>query len=593
MIKLKTLTIKNFMSVGAATQVVKLDQPGLTLVLGNNLDLGGEGSRNGTGKTTIINALSFCLFGDAITNIKRDNLINKTNQKAMNVTCEFEVHGRSYKIDRGRKPNYFRFFVDDEVVNEKDTDEAQGENRLTQDEINRVFGMSHALFKNIVALNTYNQPFLAMKPTEQREIIEELLGITQLSNKADRLKEQIRLTKEDIKNEEIRIEAVKSSNEKIEETIRKFKIKSQVWDDQHEKQLESISAEIVELKKIDVEKELEQHKKLVVWKEKQQELTSFQKQLDYDIREKNNTESQITQLKEHINSLEKKTCPMCEQQIHDDSAHQKIINSTNSSIETYTQNLQQLQESITHTENRIQQIGDVGKKPDTFYSDVDEAYQHKQNLGNLEISYERIKNEVNPHIEQIETLKDKNMEDIDYNMINQLTKLKEHQEFLYRLLTSKDSFIRKKIIDQNLAYLNARLNNYLEELGLPHEVVFQSDLSVNITELGRELDFDNLSRGERNRLILGLSWAFRDIYESTNSPINLIFIDELIDSGMDTQGVESSMAILKKMTRERNKNVFLISHKDELTGRVNSIMNVVKENGFTSFGEDFEVVSVH
>ena len=581
------------MSVGAATQVVKLDQPGLTLVLGNNLDLGGEGSRNGTGKTTIINALSFCLFGDAITNIKRDNLINKTNQKAMNVTCEFEVHGRSYKIDRGRKPNYFRFFVDDEVVNEKDTDEAQGENRLTQDEINRVFGMSHALFKNIVALNTYNQPFLAMKPTEQREIIEELLGITQLSNKADRLKEQIRLTKEDIKNEEIRIEAVKSSNEKIEETIRKFKIKSQAWDDQHEKQLESISAEIVELKKIDVEKELEQHKKLVVWKEKQQELTSFQKQLDYDIREKNNTESQITQLKEHINSLEKKTCPMCEQQIHDDSAHQKIINSTNSSIETYTQNLQQLQESITHTENRIQQIGDVGKKPDTFYSDVDEAYQHKQNLGNLEISYERTKNEVNPHIEQIETLKDKNMEDIDYNMINQLTKLKEHQEFLYRLLTSKDSFIRKKIIDQNLAYLNARLNNYLEELGLPHEVVFQSDLSVNITELGRELDFDNLSRGERNRLILGLSWAFRDIYESTNSPINLIFIDELIDSGMDTQGVESSMAILKKMTRERNKNVFLISHKDELTGRVNSIMNVVKENGFTSFGEDFEVVSVH
>ena len=581
------------MSVGAATQVVKLDQPGLTLVLGNNLDLGGEGSRNGTGKTTIINALSFCLFGDAITNIKRDNLINKTNQKAMNVTCEFEVHGRSYKIDRGRKPNYFRFFVDDEVVNEKDTDEAQGENRLTQDEINRVFGMSHSLFKNIVALNTYNQPFLAMKPTEQREIIEELLGITQLSNKADRLKEQIRLTKEDIKNEEIRIEAVKSSNEKIEETIRKFKIKSQAWDDQHEKQLESISAEIVELKKIDVEKELEQHKKLVVWKEKQQELTSFQKQLDYDIREKNNTESQITQLKEHINSLEKKTCPMCEQQIHDDSAHQKIINSTNSSIETYTQNLQQLQESITHTENRIQQIGDVGKKPDTFYSDVDEAYQHKQNLGNLEISYERTKNEVNPHIEQIETLKDKNMEDIDYNMINQLTKLKEHQEFLYRLLTSKDSFIRKKIIDQNLAYLNARLNNYLEELGLPHEVVFQSDLSVNITELGRELDFDNLSRGERNRLILGLSWAFRDIYESTNSPINLIFIDELIDSGMDTQGVESSMAILKKMTRERNKNVFLISHKDELTGRVNSIMNVVKENGFTSFGEDFEVVSVH
>ena len=201
--------------------------------------------------------------------------------------------------------------------------------------------------------------------------------------------------------------------------------------------------------------------------------------------------------------------------------------------------------------------------------------------------------EENPHTEQIETLKSKNIEELDYTLMNNLTKLKEHQEFLYRLLTSKDSFIRKKIIDQNLNYLNSRLNMYLTDLGLPHEVIFQSDLGVEITELGRELDFDNLSRGERNRLILGLSWAFRDIYESTNVPINLLFIDELIDSGMDTQGVEASMAILKRLTRERQKNVFLISHKDELAGRVNSIMNVVKENGFTSFGEDFEVVSIH
>jgi DNA repair exonuclease SbcCD ATPase subunit len=593
MIKLKTLTMKNFMSVGAATQAVKLDQPGLTLVLGNNMDLGGEGSRNGTGKTTIINALSFVLFGDAITNIKRDNLINKTNQKAMSVSCEFEVNGHHYRIERGRKPNYFKFLVDDQVVNEKDTDEAQGENRLTQDEINRVFGMSLPLFKNIIALNTYNQPFLAMKPTEQRAIIEELLGITQLSNKADRLKEQITNSRNDIKAEELRIEAVKASNEKIEETIRKFKIKSQAWEDTHQKNIVSLQNAINELTKIDIETELEQHNSLVEWKEKQQEINSFQKQLDYDVREQNNAQRQIDEYNEQIKTLESKTCPMCEQQIHDDTAHTKIIANTQQNIQTHTQTVQQLQESITHTNNRIQGLGELGPRPETTYQSIDQAYQHKQNLSNLQNDLDKTKDEVNPHSEQIETLQTKNIEEIDYELINSLTKLKEHQEFLYRLLTSKDSFIRKKIIDQNLAYLNARLNQYLEELGLPHEVVFQSDLSVEITELGRELDFDNLSRGERNRLILGLSWAFRDIFESTNTPINLLFIDELIDSGMDTQGVESSMAILKKMTRERHKNVFLISHKDELTGRVNSIMNVTKENGFTSFGEDFEVVSVH
>ena len=593
MIKLKALTIKNFMSVGAATQVVKLDQPGLTLVLGNNLDLGGEGSRNGTGKTTIINALSFVLFGDAITNIKRDNLINKTNQKGMNVSLEFEVNGHNYRIERGRKPNHFKFIVDDEVVNEKDTDEAQGENRLTQDEINRVFGMSHALFKNVIALNTYNMPFLAMKPTEQREVIEELLGITQLSNKSDRLKEQIRLTKEDIRGEELRIDAVKASNEKIEGTIRNFRIKSTAWEDQHDKKLKELSTAITELKQIDVEHELEQHKKLDEWKEKQQEILGLKKQLDYDVRESNSLTSQIDKLNENISALEEKTCPMCEQKIHDNTSHEKIMSNTKESISTNTDSLKQLQEAIVHTEKRITDIGEPGVKPVTSYNDHDDAYKHKQNLDNLVSDYGRIKDEQNPHIEQIETLRSQNIEEIDYSMINQLTKLKEHQEFLYRLLTSKDSFIRKKIIDQNLAYLNGRLNHYLEDLGLPHEVIFRSDLSVEITELGRELDFDNLSRGERNRLILGLSWAFRDIFESTNSPVNLLFIDELIDSGMDTQGVESSMAILKKMTRERQKNVFLISHKDELTGRVNSIMNVVKENGFTSFGKDFEVVSVH
>ena len=146
--------------------------------------------------------------------------------------------------------------------------------------------------------------------------------------------------------------------------------------------------------------------------------------------------------------------------------------------------------------------------------------------------------------------------------------------------------MRKKIIDQNLSYLNSRLTHYLDRIGLPHTVVFQNDLTVEITELGRDLDFDNLSRGERNRLILSLSWAFRDVWESLYSPVNVLFIDELIDSGMDASGVENSLALLKKMTRERNKSVWLVSHKDELAGRVENILKVVKEGGFTSYATD-------
>jgi energy-coupling factor transporter ATP-binding protein EcfA2 len=108
--------------------------------------------------------------------------------------------------------------------------------------------------------------------------------------------------------------------------------------------------------------------------------------------------------------------------------------------------------------------------------------------------------------------------------------------------------------------------------------------------LGQEFDFDNLSRGERNRLILGLSWSFRDVFESLNFPCNLLFIDELVDSGMDPVGVDAALAVLKKFSRESKKNVFLISHRDELITRVNNSLQVVKENGFTTFSTDVDMV---
>ena len=238
----------------------------------------------------------------------------------------------------------------------------------------------------------------------------------------------------------------------------------------------------------------------------------------------------------------------------------------------------------------LEEIGDINGKPNTFYESAKEAYDHRNNVDNLRLALENKGQEEDPYQAQIDDLTNTALQDIDWGIINELTLVKEHQEFLLKLLTNKDSFIRKKIIDQNLLYLNNRLTYYLDKLGLPHQVQFQNDLSVEITQLGQDLDFDNLSRGERNRLILGMSFAFRDVWESLYQGVNLLFIDELIDSGMDTAGVESALAVLKKMGRERNKNVFLISHKDELIGRVNHVMKVVKENGFTNYENDIDII---
>jgi len=235
--------------------------------------------------------------------------------------------------------------------------------------------------------------------------------------------------------------------------------------------------------------------------------------------------------------------------------------------------------------------GDMPRRPQTFYETEAEALGHKNNLDSLEKSLTTRIDELNPYEEQIEELKKTAIQEINWDIINTLTKLKDHQEFLHKLLTNKDSFIRKKIIDQNLSYLNKRLSYYIDKLGLPHVVIFQNDLTVEITQLGQDLDFDNLSRGERNRLILSMSFAFRDVWEGLYQGINLLFIDELVDAGMDSAGVESALAVLKKMARERNKNIYLISHKDELIGRVNNVLRVVKENGFTSYSNDVDYVN--
>jgi DNA repair exonuclease SbcCD ATPase subunit len=204
-------------------------------------------------------------------------------------------------------------------------------------------------------------------------------------------------------------------------------------------------------------------------------------------------------------------------------------------------------------------------------------------VASLEAQITRKSDETDPYVEQIAEMTTTGIVELDYSAIDGLNKLLKHQEYLLDLLTNKKSFVRKKIISQNLSYLNSRLGHYLTQLGLPHKVVFQDDLSVEITDMGRDADFDSFSRGERNRVILGLSFAFRDVFENLFSPTNLMFIDELMDSGMDSVGVESGLLVLKDMVRRRGKSVWLVSHREELKSRVDSTLTVVKENGFTSF----------
>jgi hypothetical protein len=691
MIKIKTLTLRNFLSVGAVTQHVNFDNQNLTLILGENLDLGGDGAKNGTGKTSILQGLSYALFGGAINNIKRDNLINRTNSKGMVVTVEFSVDDVEYRIERGRKPTFLKFYVNNQEVEGEETNDSQGDSRETQDAIEQVLMMSSDMFRHIVGLNTYNEPFLALRANDQRTIIEQLLGITILSEKAEIIKALNKQTRDEIQSEEYRIRAIEEANKRIQEQIEGLQRRQRLWVTKHDEDLGRLVAEYDQLSLIDIDRELQAHKdhtiyvaclekknnydnlvakhsawnesrlySLLALEEKLATLNAIdidsELQAHKDLAAYNQTLVEQTALKREIDrlgaefdkqakighkldheidTLKENKCYACGQDFHDDN-HEAVLNAK---IEAFKASIELENKAHDDWTSAKELVVEIGERPVTHYKTESDAIKHSYTVLNLQIEIDTKRQEENPYTQQMldisvddivcgdepvthyktenEAIKHSSrvsslldqiankhsetdpyrdqlldmqqnaVQEISWDRVNELTRTANHQDYLLDLLTNKKSFVRKRIIEQNLSYLNQRLAHYLDALGLPHNVVFVNDLSVEITEHGRESEFDSLSRGERTRVILALSFSFRDVWESLYSSCNLVFIDELVDNGLDTVGVENAIGLMKSMSRTRSKSVFLVSHREELTSRVESILKVVKENGFTTYENNY------
>ena len=428
------------MSVGNATQAVQFNRKDLTLVLGQNLDLGGDdtGARNGTGKTTIINALSYALYGEALTKIRKDNLINKTNGKNMLVTIEFENNGLDYKIERGRKPNTVAFYIGGKE--QEITDESQGDSRETQAEIERMLNMSHDMFKHIVALNTYTEPFLSLRANDQRTIIEQLLGITMLSEKADVLKEQLKQTKSNITEEEYRIKAVQNANERIKEQIEATRRRQTMWQNKKQEELDKLSTAVSNLDGIDIEAELAAHDALDLHSQTSKAISEVNRWKISGEQECTRLEKHITSLTSEVAKLEKHECYACGQEIHDEK-HLEVLEKKKATLEETEQQLNESEEKVQVQVDQLVKLGDPGPIPNVFYDSKEDAINHKNTIENLTNQLETKLAESDPYEEQITEMETQAVQEVDYDKINSLTNIKEHQDFLLKLLTNKDSFI--------------------------------------------------------------------------------------------------------------------------------------------------------
>ncbi|MEK9696489.1 MAG: AAA family ATPase, partial [Candidatus Poseidoniales archaeon] len=397
-------------------------------------------------KTTILNALSYALFGSALTNIRKDNLINKTNGKNMLVSLEFAVNGQEYRVERGRKPNLLKFFVNNEEQEAEDT--AQGDSRQTQAEIERILGLSHDMFKHVLALNTYTEPFLSMRSNDQRAIIEELLGITLLSERAESIKEQMKQSKDAQKEEELRIKAVQEANKRIEDQIVSLEKRRSLWERKKTEDVEGLTTAIDSLSHVDIDEEIAAHRALDAFYDTKKAIEDTNKWIRNVEQDNAKLGKLQTKLEKEIADLESHKCYACGQELHDNK-HEEILASKRDTLEETAQQILANQTQEQEYRDALAELGELGTAPTVFYDTVEQAYEHQNTLSGLQRDLETRSAETDPYTEQIEEMKQQALQEVNYNSINELTRLQEHQDFLYKLLTNKDSFVRKRIIDQN------------------------------------------------------------------------------------------------------------------------------------------------
>lgn len=698
------LEIRNFLSFGNVPQTIELNKKPYQLVVGLNKDKGeSSAERNGTGKSSILNALHFALFGKSIDNrINLPNLVNAINGKNCEVKLYFSKNNIQYIIHRGRNPIFLKFIVNGEEIIEK----SQGNNRDTQKEIEEILGFSDDIYNQIFSLSPIVANFLDQPLQKQRVIIENVLGVNQLTEKAELLKEKIKEHKQDIKNEQFIIDKLKATNNATIENFKNQKDKVQKeydkWEETKKNSIMKLTDELSKLNAINIDEEKEKFKLLQeynrikennqkkknevekICKEIQQcysESELLKKQLaeldsiDIDEEERIYNENKKLKLEENeynvklqehkanekllkdnqkdfaenckkikkieddLENIVKNICPFCKQEMNKKESEKMIqqktiekqeleeknhkidlnilelnhiVQSFNKKTFNYKQGKyndyesilqhkvkkENIQKKLTETIDLLNKLMMKAKSPDLipdaeiekpilYYKSESEMIKHNLLVDQYSKELTKIESadNINPYYLQLENLSNPPLTEIDETKVIQLEKTLRHEEILLKLLSNPDSYIRKYIIDTNLQFLNERVKYYLMKMGSLHSVVFNNDMTVTITKMG--IEYGYISTGEMSRASLALTLAFRDIWEQLNNSVNLFYIDEVLDrSGLDTAGVELMVSLLREYTLKGEKNMFLVSHREELISSTDDIFTVTMENGFTNLEDN-------
>ena len=567
MIIFNRIRYKNILSTGNAFTEIDLTRNKTTLIIGEN----------GAGKSTVLDALSFVLYGKPFRKINKPQLINSINERGMVVELEFEVGKNSYLIRRGIKPGIFEIYQNDNLISQN------ASARDYQDHLEKnILKMNHKSFSQVVVLGSSTfVPFMQLPAAQRREVIEDLLDLQIFSTMNNILKERISENKSDIRELEYQIDLI---NEKIE--MEKKHLNNLVIN--HRKTIDAKKKQITEFEgKITKEST---------------ELDSIQNEitaLETRISDKDKTESKESKVKEGIQTLQRRVkkiskeisffhdhenCPTCQQDI---SIHfkEQMVEDRSGKLSEANETLDMLEKKRDELETRLEQIFEVNKQISELNSQISDRNRNIFTYNEFISSLNKEITELSQKVDEVSN--DGNMIEELKNQLSDFQKQKTdlgEQQTVYRVGSEmlKDSGIKSLIIKQYVPVMNKLINHYLQQLGFFVQFELDENFSERIKSRFRdEFSYDSFSEGEKMRIDLSLLFTWRTVAKLRNSvSTNLLIMDEVFDSSLDAGGVDEFLKILEGLTSETN--TFIISHKgDIMVDKFRSIIRFEKQGNFS------------
>ena len=566
MILFKKIKWKNFLSTGNTPVEIDLSKSQLTLMIG----------ANGSGKSTMLDALCFALFNRPFRQIKKEQIVNTINNGDTVIELEFQVGTKMYKIIRGIKPTIFEIYCDG-VLQNQDASSVDYQNVL-EDQILR---LNYRAFKQIAVLGSSSyQPFMQMRPRHRREVVEEILDIRVLSHMDVLTRNQQTSLGKKIVEARHQCDLIES----------KYELETR-----HFEELKNRSTGDIDIKRNKLQQNDDAKEQYL---RKIQKLDTDYKQLEEGIKEKDKIENKRKQLEkletkieQNLNTHEKNlkffeendNCPTCTQKIQDDFRDDKInfektkLTTLNAGMKDLVKELSNVEGKITDLNNISNKMYDINIEMSKLNTSIDEIKKFSDSLHNeillLEGKEEDGKDVENQLLELKKQLEETKIE------LNNISEEKKYIDVIREILSDKGA--KAKIIKKYLPIMNTLINQYLQSMDF--FVNFHLDEEFNETVKSRHrdvFDYNSFSEGEKMRIDLALVFTWRSIAKMKNSAnTNLMVLDEIFDSSLDGQGTDDFFKIVRKMEKE---NIFIISHKgDILFDKFTNIIKFEKEHNFT------------